>query len=162
MTYRLSEFHLFHTHGKSEQSLIHYGLLLGSLIKASSQEDIWKSCHRHHETLFHLISCISLNTIAKEWDFPGINPRLKMGRVRKAGISVVHMDKWIFFFSFWLPLGTWKFPGQGSSLSHSCDQRQCCGNAGSFNLLCQSRGWNLCPGIAEKTVDSIAPQWELL
>ena len=37
-----------------------------------------------------------------------------------------------FLFFFGCPMA-WKFPGQGSDLSHSC------GNAGSFTLLCWAR-----------------------
>ena len=33
---------------------------------------------------------------------------------------------------FWLHHGTWKFLGQESNLSHSCDLRHSCGNAGSL------------------------------
>ena len=37
-----------------------------------------------------------------------------------------------FFFLFWPLQGIWKFPGQESNPSHSCDQHHSCGNTRSL------------------------------
>ena len=43
----------------------------------------------------------------------------------------------IFFFNG-CTRGTWKFPGQGLNLTHSCDLCHSCSNAGSFNPRCRA------------------------
>ena len=42
-----------------------------------------------------------------------------------------------------------EFSGQGTNPCHSCDLRYSCGNAGSFNPLCQAWDLILSPGAAE-------------
>ena len=44
-----------------------------------------------------------------------------------------------FFFLFGLTLGIWKFPGQGSNLSCSCDLCHSCSNTGSLTY-CATAG----------------------
>ena len=43
--------------------------------------------------------------------------------------------------------GIWKFVGQGSNLSHSCDLCHSCGNAG---LLAHCTGWGIEPALLQR------------
>ena len=55
--------------------------------------------------------------------------------------TVVFFFFFLSFFSFSFLAVPWhaEFLGQGSDPSHSCDLHCSCGNAGSFNPLCQTR-----------------------
>ena len=55
----------------------------------------------------------------------------------------------LFFLSFLATSQHMEFLAQGSDLSCGCDLCHSCGNAGSFNPLCQGQGWNLHPGATE-------------
>ena len=54
--------------------------------------------------------------------------------------------------------GIWKFPGQGSNLSHSCDLCHSCSNTGSLTHWAQ--GLNLCL-CRDNTGSLTVPHWEL-
>ena len=54
---------------------------------------------------------------------------------RKVGMIVIFKSSPHPPFFFPCTRSIWKLPGQGLNLSHSCDLRHSCGNAGSFNPL---------------------------
>ena len=46
---------------------------------------------------------------------------------------------WVLYFFNGDAHTTWKFPGQGLNLSHSCNLHCSCGTSGSLNPLCSAR-----------------------
>ena len=62
---------------------------------------------------------------------------------------------------FWPPHGIWKFPGQGSDLSHSCDLHQSCSNTRSLTH-CAKPGMELVSQCSRDTNNPAALPQELL
>ena len=66
-----------------------------------------------------------------------------------------------FFFSFFGCPQHMEFPGQGSALSCSCDLYHSCGNARSFNQLCQAGDQTYMSWHCREAADPVVPQWQL-
>ena len=66
-----------------------------------------------------------------------------------------------FFFSFFGCPQHMEFPDQGSALSCSCDLYHSCGNARSFNQLCQAGDQTYMSWHCREAADPVVPQWQL-
>ena len=65
-----------------------------------------------------------------------------------------------FFFFFSHPYGIWKFLGQRSNPTHSCDLHHRCSNAGSLTP-CTGLGIEVVPSQRQARSLTHCPQWEL-